>query len=109
MLGNMSQVAVALRECCLGGIARDHTRPERHNHDCFRRALGDLATGAALVVRATRHERGKQTRLAEQAANLEGAIDVAGGQRGHCGLRSVGTHSEHSLPQGMDLKLGTVV
>ena len=100
MLGDVSQVAVALRGCCPGGVARHGAGPGRHDHGCFGRALGDLAIDAVLVIGTVRREQGERTRLVKQGADLGSVIGVAGGEHSGKDPPGVGIHPDVQLAPG---------
>jgi hypothetical protein len=57
MPGNVLDMAVPLRRCTPGRVARHRNRARRHDNGRFRMAFGDAVVNAVLIVRAFSGER----------------------------------------------------
>src|SRR5919205_1124875 len=98
LLGNVLEVAVALRRLALSRLARHGGRARRHDDGRLGMALGDAGVNTLLIVSAIARERGHRPRhLVEQGTGLKAVIDVVGGQRGGDDLAGVGVYAEMQL------------
>ncbi len=98
MVGDVLEVAVALRRRVLHRLARHGGRARRHDDGRLGVAFGDAGVSTVLVVSAIAGERGQRARhLVEQGTGQGAVIDVVGGQRGGDDLAGVGVHAEVQL------------
>src|SRR5215203_1649571 len=110
VLGDVLEVAVALRRIVFSRLARHGARARRHDDLRLGVALGDAGVSTVLIVRAIGRERDHRPRhLVEQGTGLGAVIDVVGGQCGGDDLAGVGVHAEMQMLWGRRRGDGTIV
>ena len=107
--GDAVQMAVALRGCRLGRLARHGRGTRRHDDRRFRMALGDHGGHAVLVVSAIGGERRRRCRhLVEQGADRGTVVHLLRGQHRRDDLAGVGVHADVQPAPG-PARLGAVL
>jgi len=99
VLGDVLEVAVPLRGCGLGRVARHGTCARRDDDGRVRMALGDAGVNAIPVVGAVAGERRHRARdLIEQGTGLRRVVHVLAGQRASHDPAGAGVHAQMQRP-----------